>query len=191
MKTALKKALSLIGLAAFVALPAAAQKVTEINFYYPVAVGGPVTKTIDQMAADFGKENPDIKVNPIYSGTYQESIVKALTATKSGKPPSSRCCSSTDMFTLIDEDAIVPIDNVAKGADDKKWLDGFYKSFMMNSQTERQDLGHPVPALDRSCCTGTRMRSRKPASIPKRARQLGPRWSSSRRSSRRTMPAAT
>ena len=36
-----------------------------MNFYYPVAVGGPVTKTIDQMAADFGKENPDVKVIPI------------------------------------------------------------------------------------------------------------------------------
>ena len=86
----MKKALTLIALAAAAlaaALPAAAQKVTEVNFYYPVAVGGPVTKTIDQMAADFGKENPDIKVNPIYSGTYQESIVKVLTATKSGKPP--------------------------------------------------------------------------------------------------------
>ena len=33
---------------------------------------------------------------------------------------------STDMFTLIDEDAIVPIDDLAKSADDRKWLDGFY-----------------------------------------------------------------
>jgi len=144
MKTAMNKALPLIALAAACAvLPAAAQKVTEVNFYYPVAVGGPVTKTIDQMAADFGKENPDIKVNPIYSGTYQESIVKVLTATKSGKPPQLAVLLSTDMFSLIDEDAIVPIDDVAKGADDKKWLDGFYKSFMMNSRTEGKTWGIP------------------------------------------------
>jgi ABC-type glycerol-3-phosphate transport system substrate-binding protein len=95
-------------------LPRRAQKVTEVNFYYPVAVGGPVTKTIDQMAADFGKENPDIKVNPIYSGTYQESIVKVLTAIKSGKPPQLAVLLSTDMFSLIDEDAIVPIDDIAR-----------------------------------------------------------------------------
>ena len=116
---------------------------TEINFYYPVAVGGPVTKTIDQMAADFAKENPDVKVNPIYSGTYQESIVKALTATKSGKPPQLAVLLSTDMFSLIDEDAIVPIDDVAKSADDRKWLDGFYKSFMMNSRTGGKTWGVP------------------------------------------------
>src|SRR6186997_3022616 len=118
-----------------VTTPVAAQKVTEISLYYPVAVGGPVTKTIDQMAADFSKENPDVKVNPIYSGTYQESIVKVLTATKSGKPPQLAVLLSTDMFSLIDEEAIVPIDDIAKSADDKKWLDGFYKSFMMNSRT--------------------------------------------------------
>ncbi|HZV94120.1 MAG TPA: ABC transporter substrate-binding protein [Caldimonas sp.] len=125
------------------AFPAAAQKVTEINFYYPVAVGGPVTKTIDKMAADFGKENPDIKVNPVYSGTYQESIVKALTATKSGKPPQLAVLLSTDMFSLIDEDAIVPIDSIARSADDHKWLDGFYKSFMLNSRTGGHTWGVP------------------------------------------------
>ena len=42
---------------------------TEISFFYPVAVGGPVTKIIDGYAADFSKENPGIKVNPIYAGT--------------------------------------------------------------------------------------------------------------------------
>ena len=45
----------------------------EVSFYYPVAVGGPITKIIDGMAADFEKENPGIKVKPIYSGTYQET----------------------------------------------------------------------------------------------------------------------
>ncbi|RYY81096.1 MAG: ABC transporter substrate-binding protein, partial [Comamonadaceae bacterium] len=51
--------------------PAGAQAPTEISFFYPVAVGGPITKTIDGYAADFTKANPGIKVNPIYAGTYQ------------------------------------------------------------------------------------------------------------------------
>ncbi|TXL64889.1 ABC transporter substrate-binding protein [Zeimonas arvi] len=125
------------------ALPAAhAQKPVELDFYYPVAVGGPVTKLIDQMAADFEKENPGIKVKPIYAGTYQESIVKALTAHKSGKPPHLAVLLSTDMFTLIDEDAIVPIDELA-GADGKAWLGGFYEAFMMNSRTGGKTWGVP------------------------------------------------
>ena len=143
MKTRALFTVALAAAALALALPAAAQKVTEVNFYYPVAVGGPVTKTIDQMAADFGKENPDIKVNPIYAGTYQESIVKVLTAAKSGKPPQLAVLLSTDMFSLIDEEAIVPIDDIATSADDRKWLDGFYKSFMMNSRTGGKTWGIP------------------------------------------------
>src|SRR5947207_15427211 len=64
-----------------------AQGPVEISFYYPVAVGGPITKIVDGYAADFTKEHPGIRVKPIYTGTYQETIVKALTAMKSGEPP--------------------------------------------------------------------------------------------------------
>lgn len=141
MRRNLLKALAASTIAA--ALPAYAQKPVELTFYYPVAVGGPVTKTIDQMAADFEKENPGIKVKPVYSGTYQESIVKALTAFKSGQPPHVAVLLSTDMFTLIDEDAIVPIDGLASGADDRKWLGGFFDSFMMNSRTGGKTWGVP------------------------------------------------
>ena len=95
---------------------AAQAQTTEISFFYPVAVGGAITKTIDDLAASFSKENPGIKVNPIYAGTYQETIVKALTAHKSGQPPVTSVLLSTDMFTMIDEDAIVPFDTFVKTA---------------------------------------------------------------------------
>ena len=123
--------------------PALAQAPVEISFFYPVAVGGPITKTIDGYAADFARENPGIKVNPIYAGTYQETIVKALTAHKSGQPPVTSVLLSTDMFTLIDEDAIVPIDSFAKTAEDKAWLESFYPAFMLNSRTGGKTWGIP------------------------------------------------
>ena len=62
--------------------------------------------------ADFEKENPGIKVNAIYAGNYQDTMTKALTALKSGTPPDVAVLLSTDMFTLIDEDAIVPFDDL-------------------------------------------------------------------------------
>ncbi|MEP7070723.1 MAG: ABC transporter substrate-binding protein, partial [Usitatibacter sp.] len=116
---------------------------TEITFYYPVAVGGPITRTIDQMSADFEKENPGIKVKPVYTGTYQESIVKALTAHKAGQPPTTAILLSTDMFTLIDEDAIVPFNDLVSGADDAAWMKSFYPAFMANSQTGGKTWGIP------------------------------------------------
>jgi sn-glycerol 3-phosphate transport system substrate-binding protein len=129
MKKAWRAAIAALATAAF------AVGAQEITFYYPVAVGGPITKIVDQMAADFEKDNPGIKVKPIYSGTYQETLVKALTAHKSGTPPVTAVLLSTDMFTLIDEDAIVPID----GIDTKP----FYPAFMANSQTGGKVWGVP------------------------------------------------
>ena len=133
----------LLSLCALWATSVVALAQTEISFFYPVAVGGPVTKIIDGYAADFEKENPGIKVKPIYAGTYQETIVKALTAHKSGEPPVTSVLLSTDMFTLIDEDAIVPIDNFVTTAEDKAWLASFYPAFMQNSRTGGKTWGVP------------------------------------------------
>jgi sn-glycerol 3-phosphate transport system substrate-binding protein len=133
----------LLSMLVFWMLAAGARAQTEISFFYPVAVGGPVTKIIDGYAAEFEKENPGIKVKPIYAGTYQETIVKALTAHKSGEPPVTSVLLSTDMFTLIDDDAIVPIDNFVTTAEDKAWLASFYPAFMQNSRTGGKTWGVP------------------------------------------------
>jgi sn-glycerol 3-phosphate transport system substrate-binding protein len=122
---------------------ALAQAPVEVSFFYPVAVGGPITKIIDGYAADFEKENPGIKLKPIYSGSYQESIAKALTAVKSGDPPVMSILLSTDMFSLIDEDAIVPFDELVKTDDDRAWLKSFYPAFMENSQASGKTWGIP------------------------------------------------
>jgi sn-glycerol 3-phosphate transport system substrate-binding protein len=119
-----------------------AQAPVEISFYYPVAVGGPITRIVDGYAADFTKEHPGIRVKPIYTGTYQETIVKALTAHKSGEPPQTAIILSTDMFTLIDEDAVVPFDDVLK-PDDQAWVKSFFPAFMLNSRTGGKTWGIP------------------------------------------------
>src|SRR3984893_4943751 len=123
------------------ALPARAE--TQISFYYPVAAGGPVTKIVDGMVADFEKANPGIKVKSIYSGSYQDTITKILTALKGGDAPQTAVALSTDMFTLIDEDAIMPFDEAAKGDDGKAWFSSFYPGFMANSQTGGKTWGIP------------------------------------------------
>ncbi|MGE0749492.1 MAG: ABC transporter substrate-binding protein [Variibacter sp.] len=125
------------------AKPAIVRAATEISFFFPVAVGGPITKIIDGYAADFQKENPGITVKPIYSGTYQETIVKALTAHKAGNPPSTAVLLSTDMFSLIDEEAITPFDDSVKSDADKAWIKSFFPAFMENSQTGGKTWGIP------------------------------------------------
>src|SRR6516165_10155989 len=125
------------------AAPAILRAATEVTFYYPIAVGGPITKIIDGYVADFEKENPGINVKPIYAGTYQETIVKALTAHKSGNPPVTAVLLSTDMFSLIDEEAIVAFDGFAQSETDKSWIKSFFPAFMENSQTGGKTWGIP------------------------------------------------
>ncbi|TBW39002.1 ABC transporter substrate-binding protein [Siculibacillus lacustris] len=122
--------------------PAASAAETKITFYYPVAVGGPVTKIIDGMVADFEKDHPQIKVEAVYSGSYQDTIAKILTAAKGGNAPNTAIALSTDMFTLIDEDAVIPFD-AAAGADAQAWFSSFYPAFMANSQTGGKTWGIP------------------------------------------------
>jgi sn-glycerol 3-phosphate transport system substrate-binding protein len=140
--TRIRNGLSVVALASF-ATAVLAQAPVEVPFFFPVAVGGPITKVIDGYAADFEKDNPGIKLRPIYSGSYQDTIAKALTAVKSGEPPVTSILLSTDMFTLIDEDAIVPFDDLIKTAEDRAWLKSFFPAFMENSQTGGKTWGIP------------------------------------------------
>ena len=140
----MKKLISLTSaLAASLCIAAPAMSQTEVSFYFPVAVGGPVTKIIDSYAAEFNKANPDIKVSPVYAGSYQETVVKALTAHKANKPPSAAIILSTDTFTLIDEDAIVPFDNFTKTDAERAWLKSFFPAFLLNGQIDNKTWGVP------------------------------------------------
>ena len=108
---------------------------TELTMFYPVAVGGPLTKLVDKLVSDFQAENPDIKVKAIYSGNYSDTMTKAMTALKGGTPPNLSVILSTEIFTLIDNDAIVPFDDLVTTDQEKQWLGSFYPALMENSRT--------------------------------------------------------
>jgi sn-glycerol 3-phosphate transport system substrate-binding protein len=113
--------------------PAAAQ--TKVEFYYPVQVGGPLTQVIDGYVAQFEAENPDIDVEAVYSGNYTDTTTKALTAAKSGNPPALAVLLATDIYTFIDEDVVVPIDQFVT-ADDQAWVDGFMPAYLASARVD-------------------------------------------------------
>ncbi len=116
---------------------------TELTMYYPVAVGGALTKTVDKMVDGFMKENPDIKVNAIYAGNYNDARVKALAAMKSGQAAQLSVMFSIDLFELLELGAIVPFDDVVKTEEEKAWLKSFYPSLMENGVTNGKTYGIP------------------------------------------------
>lgn len=120
-----------------------AQAKTELTMYYPVAVGGALTKIVDGLVAGFEKQNPDIKVNAIYAGNYNDARIKALAALKSGKPAQLSVMFSIDIYELIEQGAIVAFDDIVESAEERAWLKKFFPALMENGITQGKTWGIP------------------------------------------------
>lgn len=116
---------------------------TKLTMYYPVSVGGPLTKIVDSMVNDFEKQNPDIDVKAIYAGNYNDARIKSLAALKAGEPAQLAVMFSIDIYDLIEQDAIVSFSDLAKSQEDKKWLKSFYPALMENGTTLGKVWGIP------------------------------------------------
>jgi len=125
--------------AALTAAPVAAE--TELTMYYPIAVGGALTEVVDGIVGKFEEANPDIKVNAIYSGNYDDTRVRALSAIASGEPAQLAVMFSIDAYDLIEQERIVAFEDI-EGVDEA-WLDSFYPALMANSRIEGKTWGIP------------------------------------------------
>ncbi len=133
-------------LAAFAGLTTTrAQSVTEVLFYYPTAVGGPISQVIEGYAAEFNAANPDVKVTAVFAGGYADIYKAVDTALKGGgQGPDVAIFLTTDMYSLIDNDYIIPLDDFIKAMPDgEAYLKDFFPAFLLNSQAFGQTWGIP------------------------------------------------
>lgn len=142
-KDSLSKYLLAAGLSVMAVTSITVAKATDLTMYYPVAVGGPLTKIVDGMVAGFMTENPDVNVKAIYAGNYNDARIKALAALKSGQPAQLSVMFSIDVYELIEQDAIVAFDDIVESDEDKAWLTSFYPTLMENGMTGGKTWGIP------------------------------------------------
>lgn len=124
-------------------LGAAPALAVDLEFYFPVAVGGAAADTIQSLTAEYSESHPDVNISAIYAGSYSDASAKAITAARGGNAPQLSVLLSTDMYTLIDEDLIVPFDDFVTPEEMDSWIGGFYPAFMLNSQAEGKTWGIP------------------------------------------------
>ena len=129
------------GATALTALPASAQ--TELTMYYPIAVGGALTQVVDGLIAEFHEAHPDIRVNSIYAGNYDDTRVRVLSAISSGDSAPLSVLFSIDALDLIEQEMIIPFDQVLETDEEREWLDSFYPGLMANGQIDGQTWGVP------------------------------------------------
>ncbi len=116
----------------------------ELTWYYPVNVGGEITKTIESLASEYTKEHPNVTIKPVYTGDYDETRTKVQAAVKSGKLPDIVVSLSSELYIYRDMDAIQPLDDLIKSdSDGQKYVDDFYPAFMKNSQADGKTWSIP------------------------------------------------
>src|ERR1700755_2585553 len=80
-----------------------AQAPTEIKFYYPTAVGGPLTQIFDGYVEKFNAANPDVHVTATYAGGYDDISAAVQTEIQGqGEGPDVAVMLAADLPTFID-----------------------------------------------------------------------------------------
>lgn len=120
------------------AAAAASEGTLNLTFYYPVNVGGSAAKLIEQICADFNAENPDIVVEPVYTGNYDDTVTKIQTAVQGGTPPDVFVSLATQRFTMASTGMAMPLDDLiaADGAEGQAYIDDFLDGFMEDSYVD-------------------------------------------------------
>ncbi len=107
--------------------------VMTLQMFYPVQVGGPLTKLIEKIADDFHKVNPDIIVEPIYTGNYDDTVVKIQTAIQGNTPPDFFLSLATQRFSLASSDSVIPLDDLIALDGGDEYINDFLPGFMEDS----------------------------------------------------------
>ncbi|OAE03950.1 ABC transporter substrate-binding protein [Pantoea sp. OXWO6B1] len=102
----------------------------KLQMYYPIAVGGEISHTVEALVADFEKIHPEVSIQPVYTGDYATTVTKALTAFRGGNAPQMAVIGDIEAYSLMDAGAIVAASDLAKDDDGKKWIDSFYPAFL-------------------------------------------------------------
>jgi sn-glycerol 3-phosphate transport system substrate-binding protein len=97
----------------------ASSDAVEITFWH--AMSGSREKVIQGIAERFNQSQTKYQVKPEYTGSYAETLTKALAAYRSGTPPTIVQVYEVGTRTMLDSDAIVPVHTLNKGEVD--WAD--------------------------------------------------------------------
>ncbi len=122
---------------------ASAEKVIELDMYFPVSVGGGPDALISALCDQFHEENPGIKINPVYAGTYADTRTKVQAAIQAGNTPAIALMFSIDLYSLLSMGVLYDYDSFCTTGEDKAWLNGFYGGFMENSRYDGLTYGVP------------------------------------------------
>ena len=119
------------------------------------------------MIKEFNETHPDIMATPVYTGSYDETLIKTRAAMKAGKPPAAAIMSANFLTDLKIEGEIAPLDDLIKASNstNEKFMRQFLPALHGNAVLDRKSMACRS-TIRRRCSTTMPSTSRKPASIP-------------------------
>lgn len=102
-----------------------------IDFYYPIAVDGPLTEVIEGYAADFEAANPGIDINPVYTGSYVQTR-ETILAEGADPVVDVAVMLAIDLFSFVEEGTIVPLDDYIS----EEQIEDTFDALWLNSYDE-------------------------------------------------------
>ena len=85
----------------------------EISFWH--AMSGSRGEVVQQLVDEFNAANPNIVVTAEFTGSYAETLTKALAAVRAGDPPHIVQVYEVGTRSMLDSGAIVPVAEVSGG----------------------------------------------------------------------------
>lgn len=127
----------------------AAEPVT-IQVFYPLAVDAPIAAILNGYVEQFKTENPNINVEPVFSGGYTDVRTAIQTTIDGGgQPPALAVMLATDLYDMINADYIVPLDGYINAMPDgEAYLNDFLPAFLENSRYDNQIWSIPFQRSD-------------------------------------------
>ena len=112
---------------------ALAEETIELKLFYPVNVDGPLVALIEKICADFTAENPNIIIKPIYTGNYDDNIIKLQTAFEAKDQPDMVINLGTNRFSMVYSDYALCLDDLIASDGGDEFINDFVESFMIDS----------------------------------------------------------
>src|SRR5471032_340670 len=122
-------------LAAAALAPAIAAAQTRIDFFFPVPVDGKLAREMTRLTKVYNDSQKEVAVTAVYTGSYDETKLKAQAATAAGKPPAVVLMSANFVLDLKIAGDLISLEPMlkAEGTTRAKFLGDFWPALHANA----------------------------------------------------------
>lgn len=106
---------------------ASSGKPIELTYYFPTQTSGPLAVAMEKIVGEFNKTHDNIRVTATFTGNYDETLQKTLTAISGGNAPNV-ILSGYNLSNLLSIDALVDI-NTLIAKEPANFLDDYIPGF--------------------------------------------------------------